>query len=80
MGRTTSLTLSADEVASKRLSPASLAAGVASLREHGFVLIENAVPLPLLRRDWHRTTLGTQTYPARALSLCTAIAPIASIR
>ena len=50
MGRTTSLTLSADEVASKRLSPASLAAGVASLREHGFVLIENAVPLPLLRR------------------------------
>jgi hypothetical protein len=61
MGRTTSLTLSADEVASKRLSPASLAAGVASLREHGFVLIENAVPLPLLRRVAHRMQTDTPT-------------------
>ena len=39
------LTLSAEELASRRLHPATLAAGVGAMREHGWLAITNAVPV-----------------------------------
>ena len=43
------LTFSAAELQSRELEPATLVAGVRSLREQGWLVIENAVPLPELR-------------------------------
>eukprot|EP01049_Picozoa_sp_SAG25_P022245 SAG25_NODE_8746_length_406_cov_1.013029_1_plen_62_part_10 len=39
------LTLSAEELASRRLHPTTLAAGVGAMREHGWLAITNAVPV-----------------------------------
>ena len=56
-----SLTLSAGELDARRLDPATLAAGVASLQADGYVLIANAVPLPKLRNVAERLTRDTPT-------------------
>eukprot|EP01052_Picozoa_sp_SAG31_P037942 SAG31_NODE_4982_length_2820_cov_3.084160_2_plen_133_part_00 len=53
------LTLTPAELRLKQLDPANLAAGEDSLRKFGYVVLANAVPLPILANIQHRMSVDT---------------------